>query len=148
MGPVQYGGGVLFVVCLGDRCADGCGGGLVGVSLVFGVSLQGGLSAWVWCWRRCLEDGGFWDSGFLLVPLSCECGFSCGRLGAGLASAGLFLCLFVGMMAFWAFFWWGSSIVFYGFFLGLHSFVRGVCWFCLLCWYFDFPSILFLDFFL
>ena len=26
----------------------GYGGGLVGVGLVFGVSLQGGLSAWVW----------------------------------------------------------------------------------------------------
>ena len=53
---------------------------------------------------------------FFLVPLSCGCGVSCGRLRAGLVSAGLFLCLFVGMMASWAFCWWGSSIVLYGVF--------------------------------
>ena len=36
-------------MCFGGHCADGgCGGGLVGISLVFGVSLQKGLSAWVW----------------------------------------------------------------------------------------------------
>ena len=44
---MQCGGGILFVGCLGDRCADGgCGGWLVSVSLVFGASLQGGLTAW------------------------------------------------------------------------------------------------------
>ena len=40
-------------------------------------------------------------------------------LGEGLVSADLVLCLFVGMMAFWAFWafcWWSSSIVLYGFF--------------------------------
>ena len=32
----------------GGHCADGgCGGGVMGIGLVFGVSLQGGLSAWV-----------------------------------------------------------------------------------------------------
>ena len=43
---MRCGGGVVFAGCLGSRCADGgCGGGLVGIGLVFGVSLQGGLSA-------------------------------------------------------------------------------------------------------
>ena len=48
-GPVQSGGGVLLVGYLGSHCADGGGGGdrLVGISLVFGVSVQRGLSALV-----------------------------------------------------------------------------------------------------
>ena len=47
------GGRVLFAECLGDHCADGgCGGGVMGIGLVFGVSLQGGLSAWVWALSR------------------------------------------------------------------------------------------------
>ena len=70
----------------------------MGVCLVFGVSLQGDLSAWVWdVWglskpsslevdpnRNSLgtlaERWGFWDSVFLLVSLPCGCGFSCGGL--------------------------------------------------------------------
>ena len=34
-----------------------CGGGLVGVGLVFGISVQGGLSAWVWGLPRLLSLG-------------------------------------------------------------------------------------------
>ena len=53
---------------------------------------------------------GFGDSGFHLVPL---CGFSSGGLGAELVSAGLLLCSFAGVTAFWALCWWDSSIVLY-----------------------------------
>ena len=52
---MQCGGRVLFV----GHCADrGCGGGLVGIGLVFGVSLQRGLSAWVWGLSRPSSLGG------------------------------------------------------------------------------------------
>ena len=145
-------------------CWWGCGGGLVGIGHVFGVSLQGGLSSWVWGLLRpsslggvpqpkFVEDSAWGVEGFgtldlFLVPLSCGCGFSCGGLHAGMVSAGLLLCLLVGVMASWAFCWWGSSIVLYGVFLGPTWFHKeGVCWVCLLCWYFDFP-FLFSDFFM
>ena len=71
-----------------------------------------------------------------------------GGLREGLVSSGLLQCLFVGVMASWAFCWWGSSIVLYGVFGSPWFRERGVCGLCLLCWYFDFPSIFFLDFFL
>ena len=98
----------------------------MGISLVFGVSPQRGLSAWVWGFSRPSSlggvpqlkfigvHGGWGFLGLLLVPL--PRGFPCGGLCVGLVSAGLFLYLFVGMMASWVFCWWGSSIVLYGVF--------------------------------
>ena len=73
--------GVIGVVVCG-------GGGLVSIGPVFGVSLQEGLSAWIWGLLRPSSLGmgvhpnqnllgtlpgewGFWDSGIFLVPLSC-----------------------------------------------------------------------------
>ena len=112
----------MSVLCLGFPYKEAClleAGGSQGVwSLSKPSSLGGGLqpkfagdTAWrmkvfgilVFSWFSCH---------------ACECGFS----SAGLVSAGLFLCLFVGVMAFC---WWGSSTVLYGVSWGLHSFVRG-----------------------
>ena len=131
-GLVQCGGGVFFVECLRIAVLMGLWWWACGCrSCVWGF-LQGGLSAWVWdVWnlsKPSLLGGGpqpkfvgettwgwvFWHSGFLLVPLPCGFWFSCGGLDAELVSAGLFLYLFVGLMAFWTFCWWGSSIVLHG----------------------------------
>ena len=86
----------------------------MGISPVFGVSLQEGLFVWVWdLWMpsslggvlqpKFVEDaawdGIFWDFDFfgsLIVWVWVFCGGLCG----GLVSAGLLLCLFVGMIAF------------------------------------------------
>ena len=120
---VQCGGGVLFgVIVLMGRVVVGlwvccCVWGFpTGRLICLGLGFVEAFIAWGCtptkiCWGRCLEDGGFWDSGFFLVPLLCGCGFSCGGLRAGLVSADLLLCLFVGVMVSWAFYWWGSSIV-------------------------------------
>ena len=133
------------------------------VCLVFGVSLQGGLSAWVQGLLRPSSLGGghqpkfvgdaAWGWAFLELRIffgflavwvcvsfwaaSCGAGvcrpFSvliCWHDGfLGFLLVGLFHCIVWG---FWVSFREGG----------------GVCWFHLLCWYFDFSSILFLDFFL
>ena len=52
--------------------------------------------------------------GGLGTPSFCWIPCHVGELGVGLVSVGLLLCSFVGMMAFRAFCWWGSSIVLYG----------------------------------
>ena len=143
-GPVQYGGGVLFVGCLGGHCADGvCGGGLVGVSLAFGVFLQGGLSAEVWGLSRPSSLGGgpqskfigdtAWGMGVfgLWISFWFPCHVGAGFLVGGGALCGAGVCRpfsvlicrhdgFLGVLLVGLFYCivWG--------FLGLHSFVRGV----------------------
>ena len=45
---MQCGGSPICEMFGAHHADGGCGGGLVGIGIVFGVSLQRGLSVWVW----------------------------------------------------------------------------------------------------
>ena len=108
----------LGVIVLMEDVLGACGcWSCVGVSLQGagrGLGFVGAFITWKVDPQLKFGGDGACRMGVLGTPSFCWIHCHVGELGVGLVSVGLLLCSFVGMMAFRAFCWWGSSIVLYG----------------------------------